>query len=186
MIVRDHTGVFAEVKDFIYRFTDDYNMKRLSEIELKVTYGRSYYSGVCKYPPKGTRNKPYRIICRVSKYNIAYNRFPMTVTENVGTETYDVDSGPIQLYEYIEHSEEHKAYRRVAVTGWKYISEEVTFCDQSEVLVFIFGHELWHFLCKTKQERGNWETKANKFGIEVLKAFRRWRVEQDAYRMAKG
>jgi hypothetical protein len=54
------------------------------------------------------------------------------------------------------------------------------------VMAFVFGHELWHFLCRTKQKSGNWQTKANKFGIEVLEAFIRWRNEQHTHRMIKG
>jgi hypothetical protein len=40
-----------------------------------------------------------------------------------------------------------------------------------EAMVWIVGHETWHYLCKTRQLSGNWETRANRFGFEWLREF---------------
>lgn len=170
MILRDHSGEFEEVEEFIVSFTNEYDKTRLGLVELKITHGRQYFSGICNYPPKRTRNQPYHIICRVSKHNVLYNRFPITVKENVGTNRYALTDSS----------------GAVSGQGWSYVTEDITFYDQNEVMVFIFGHEFWHFLCKTKQERGNWETKANKFGIEVLDTYRNWRVGQEMRSLVVG
>ena len=56
--------------------------------------------------------------------------------------------------------------------GFKWITWVENFKDSNEAMVFLFGHELWHFLCKTKQKKGNHQTKANVFGFEMLSKYR--------------
>lgn len=149
-----------EATAFIRQYVLGFDISRLGKLELKITYGRQYYSGMCKYPPKKTRNKPYHIVCRVSNLNPI--RLPVTIHENIGTRTYDL----------------HDPQGNVSGQGWSYVTKEMTFYNQNEVMVFVFGHEFWHFLCKTKQRRGNWETKANLFAIDLLDEYRDWRSYQ--------
>lgn len=84
--------------------------------------------------------------CRVSKHNV----YPITVSEAVGTQKVD------------EHF-------------FVWVTERITFNDAEECMIYILGHELWHFLCETKQRKGNHQTKANKNGIDWLEKFRSWR-----------
>lgn len=49
--------------------------------------------------------------------------------------------------------------------GYDYLWDELAITSADQAMVWIVGHESWHYLCKTKQEKGNWETRANKFGF---------------------
>ena len=55
--------------------------------------------------------------------------------------------------------------------GYDYLWDELTITSADQAMVWVAGHECWHYLCKTKQEKGNWETRANKFGFAWAKAF---------------
>ena len=55
--------------------------------------------------------------------------------------------------------------------GYDYVWYEAPVRTTNEAMVWVVGHECWHFLCKTKQHKGNWETRANKFGFEWLAEF---------------
>ena len=52
--------------------------------------------------------------------------------------------------------------------GYDYVWHEAPVRTANEAMVWVVGHECWHFFCKTKQHKGNWETRANKFGFEWL------------------
>ncbi|MBN1844743.1 MAG: hypothetical protein JW810_03600 [Sedimentisphaerales bacterium] len=55
--------------------------------------------------------------------------------------------------------------------GFDYIWQEMTIATEDQALVWIAGHECYHFLCKTRQLSGNWETRANRYGFECLAEF---------------
>ena len=55
--------------------------------------------------------------------------------------------------------------------GYEYIWREMTVTTADQALVWVAGHECWHYLCKTKQQKGNWETRANNFGFDWLEEF---------------
>ena len=52
---------------------------------------------------------------------------------------------------------------------------EELFDSADDLLVFVAGHEMWHYLCHTRQRRGDQETKANCHGFMWLREFKRWR-----------
>ena len=56
---------------------------------------------------------------------------------------------------------------------WIYDKEQADSAD--EFMVWIAGHEFWHYLCRSKQAKGNCETNANKFGFEWMREFKRIR-----------
>lgn len=74
----------------------------------------------------------------------------------------------------------HFPFHMTAATGtqqlrggkfkWMYESEKVD--DLEELLVWIFGHELWHRLCFQRIIKGNNETKANSMAFSLLRQFR--------------
>jgi hypothetical protein len=53
---------------------------------------------------------------------------------------------------------------------WIWDCEGVQTLD--EMLVWVFGHELWHRLCYLRLEKGNFQTRANAFGFSRLRAFK--------------
>lgn len=58
------------------------------------------------------------------------------------------------------------------LSGFSWIIDESTAHDAEEAMAWIVGHETWHFLCKTKQEKGNFQTKANKAGFAWMREFK--------------
>jgi len=55
----------------------------------------------------------------------------------------------------------------------RFIFDKVRVHNKDESLAWILGHEFWHYLCFTKQESGNVETKANTNGFKWLRIFRK-------------
>lgn len=55
--------------------------------------------------------------------------------------------------------------------GYDYLWHDTVIATEEQALVWVVGHECWHFLCKTKQESGNWETRANRFGFDWVDAY---------------
>jgi hypothetical protein len=51
---------------------------------------------------------------------------------------------------------------------------EELFDSADDLLVFVAGHEMWHYLCHTRQRKGDQETKANCHGFLWLSEFKRW------------
>ena len=51
---------------------------------------------------------------------------------------------------------------------------EDRFESPDDLLVFVAGHEFWHFLCDSGQRRQDHETKANCHGFAWLREFRCW------------
>ena len=57
----------------------------------------------------------------------------------------------------------------------KRIYDEEMIHDVSEALVCVAGHEVWHFLCKTEEKKGDWHIGANVFGYVWLREFKKVR-----------
>lgn len=55
--------------------------------------------------------------------------------------------------------------------GYDFVWHEMKVATEDQALVWVVGHEIWHYLCKTRQMRGNWETRANRFGFDWLARF---------------
>lgn len=51
---------------------------------------------------------------------------------------------------------------------------EERFDSPEDLLVFVAGHEFWHFLCHSGQRKRDHETKANCHGFLWLREFKRW------------
>lgn len=103
---------------------------------------KSFIKGYCKYAT--SENSNYVINCGV----ISNGKYPRTAEYAIGTQQLNFKK------------------------GFKWITWVENFKDSNEAMVFLFGHELWHFLCKTKQKKGNHQTKANVFGFEMLNKYR--------------
>lgn len=60
---------------------------------------------------------------------------------------------------------------------WEYLRTRVEIASVEEALVFVAGHEAFHFLRHSRQVPGrNTEPAANRYGLEWLHRFRRWEV----------
>ena len=63
------------------------------------------------------------------------------------------------------------ATRQLAV-DFEWIYDKEMLRNAEENMVWILGHEVWHYLCKTKQEKGNYQTKSNANGYKWLREFK--------------
>jgi hypothetical protein len=153
MELKNKTDLNVEpfLKHFAAREQINYDKVALS---LMWSEARQAVSGYCKYPMitsgKGKqrldRKGTYKLSCRIRR-DI---RYPYKEELTIGS---------IQLPE---------------IRSWKYITAWLTAHNDMELMVWIIGHELWHYLCKDKQRRGNYQTKANLYGLRMLKEYRRW------------
>jgi hypothetical protein len=66
------------------------------------------------------------------------------------------------------------AKRGVRGRPFKLVWHEERFDGPDDLLVFVAGHELWHFLCHSGQRKRDHETKANCNGFLWLHEFRAW------------
>ncbi|MFT4569785.1 MAG: hypothetical protein ACI8TX_002240 [Hyphomicrobiaceae bacterium] len=57
---------------------------------------------------------------------------------------------------------------------YKLLWWEDRFDSPEDLLVFVAGHEIWHFLCHSGQRKGDFETRANCHGFLWLAEFRSW------------
>ena len=57
---------------------------------------------------------------------------------------------------------------------YELVWHEDRFEGPQDLLVFVAGHEVWHYLCDSGQRRGNFETRANCHGFLWLAEFHAW------------
>jgi len=63
---------------------------------------------------------------------------------------------------------------RLGGRPYKLVWYEETFTSPEDLLVFVAGHEFWHFLCHTGQRRGGFEVRCNCNGFLWLTEFKDW------------
>lgn len=64
--------------------------------------------------------------------------------------------------------------RRLGSAPFRVVWFEERFTSPDDLLVFVAGHEMWHYLCHSEQRRRDHETKANCNGFLWLREFRGW------------
>ena len=156
---------FIDVVDFFETF--NYDLSSLKAIQLSIINGLDF-SGVCRYPITSRRaNKltkakgkkfnhrdDFSIYCgcpnRNGKYPWNYNMYvrPTFTTDENGTTWVQ-----------------------------KNFRDEV-FENENEAMVFLLGHELFHYLRKTKQIGGrNTQAQGNVFGFDMLDVYRARKIK---------
>jgi hypothetical protein len=63
---------------------------------------------------------------------------------------------------------------RLGGLPYRLVWHEEVFASPDDLLVFVAGHEFWHFLCHTGQRKRDHETRANCHGFAWLAEFRSW------------
>lgn len=81
-------------------------------------------------------------------------RYPRRAAYGVGTQSRD--------------------WQRLGGRPYRLLWHEETFSSPDDLLVFVAGHEFWHFLCHSKQRKRDHETRANCNGFAWLREFRAW------------
>ncbi|HYC54669.1 MAG TPA: hypothetical protein VEL28_07010 [Candidatus Binatia bacterium] len=67
-----------------------------------------------------------------------------------------------------------RAPTSTARVPYRLVWHEEPFQSPDDLLVFVAGHEFWHFLCHSGQRKRDHETKANCHGFAWLREFRTW------------
>jgi hypothetical protein len=81
-------------------------------------------------------------------------RYPRRAAYGVGTQSRD--------------------WQRLGGRPYRLLWHEETFASPDDLLVFVAGHEFWHFLCHSGQRKRDHETRANCNGFAWLREFRGW------------
>jgi hypothetical protein len=87
-------------------------------------------------------------------------RYPRRAAYGVGTQSRD--------------------WQRLGGRPYRLLWHEETFASPDDLLVFVAGHEFWHFLCHSGQRKRDHETRANCNGFAWLREFRAWTGPGDA------
>jgi len=145
--IENRTGL-GECEKFLREKVKAHDFSRVV-ITLKYTRRNCQrpHTGVVYWPPPRSRKGIYTLICRVNRRT----NFPYSCKAAIGT----VQTGN---------------------GDYEYIYERVVFSDVEEAMIFVIGHEVFHYLRRTKQIPGrNTEPQANQFGLKWLEEFRKWR-----------
>lgn len=144
MNLRDDYGS-AEVAAFVMQQLAGFDLSKVREFRLYRSMGKQRLAGHCQYPHKKSKRTMYRLTAGV---NLALS-YPWMYEAPVGT-TQHVGG------------------------AWSYVLEHVTFATPEEVLVYLAGHEAFHFLRHSRQVSGrNGEPSATRYGLEWLARWRR-------------
>jgi len=155
-----------EAEQFIIAFLSQYNVDKLAYIRLRGSKGIGNH-GYCQYPISTRKYNKLRHIRR----NIQPRKYYHIVC-NIGRDT----TYPRKISQYIGckvpqgFKGDPSGLARNQL-DWVYDEEEVR--DINEETIWIFGHEIFHFLRKTRQVDGrNTQSQANKFGFKLLRDFK--------------
>lgn len=144
MTLRDDYGS-PEVVAFVREQLAGFDLSKVQEFRLYRSLTKQPMAGYCQYPLKKSKRTMYRLTAGVN----LVRSYPWTFAAPVGTK-------------------QHAGGR-----AWSYVLEHVTFATPEEVLVYVAGHEAFHFLRHSRQVSGrNGEPSATRYGLEWLA---RWR-----------
>jgi hypothetical protein len=139
---------FPGLKEFVERLPFDGEL--LDHIWLGIGETRG---GQCTYPDKKKGRLKYMVSARIrlrEQYPYRYINFVRPEFVRMSEHSYEVSS--------------------------RYSSEEIG--DAEDDMTWLVGHELFHFLRRTKQVPGsNTQSQANEYGFRFLREFKNWRCK---------
>ena len=139
-----------------------YDLSELSSFSISDRTTGNEVTGVCEYPKKD--RKLYKVKCRIPG-----RIFPQHVTIRMPPVYRNVDGSwenpPVGCYV--------SGYKRLSNgKEWNQIASTIWVINLDEAIVWICGHEAFHFLRRTKQVPGrNTEIQADKFATDLLQKF---------------
>ncbi len=162
-------SLVSDALPWIKSYAAKFDLSKLSCIYISHGETKKYIGiyGWCKYPNVGERKK-----CRLTLY--LPGPFPFNVlAEGKGYIYKDPISGwpPLPTGSIIlaKGRRMHEGVRKY----WKRIAAYTTISNYNEGLVFVFSHEISHFLRYTKQIPGrNVESQADEFADKMLEEYR--------------
>ncbi len=189
MILLYKADISYNLKAFISKVLRRYDTSKLELMEFKKA---KRLHGCCYYPSRSIKRKFYKIICwcptKADNVGITSvlkwgeintgRKGIVTYTKNAKLEKLKryVKGGKIYMW-HLSNINSEKQWPRVTYDIHELVQEEVmqmTFWNLSEELAWLFGHELFHFLRKTRQVGGkNTQNQADGFGINVALEWRK-------------
>lgn len=145
----------------------DYDWSKVDWITVRQGRSEAYaFRGVCKSPWKGRR---YRINCNVSRCT----RYPITQFMRVSPLYRKANGRWPEVPEGYKVGDRYTAARNGKSVQWKRLYRPLELRSEDEVLVFLVGHEAFHYLRKTRQVAGrHGEIEADAFALKMLELFR--------------
>lgn len=150
-------AMVEELTSWVRQELNHWNTANLDWVKLLPLKKNNRFHGHCTYPKRTAPRKRsfvhgYQIRCSL---NTRPEKYPYVFEANVGT--WQKKTG--------------------STTLWGYNTERVKLDDPAECGIFLFGHELFHFIRHSRQTEGrNTQVQADRYGVEMLKRFRKERV----------
>lgn len=156
MRVIDNLGV-PEVVEFMQRKLEPFDTSKLWSIRLYSFNGVVHYNGMC-YFPHTKRESGKRAHFRISAGVNLESLWPHTGIICNGTKDAEIRDPATNI---------------VIQKPWIYTTKDVTFENTTEALVYVLGHEVFHFLRHSQQVPGRQsEPSANRYGLQWLEEWR--------------
>jgi hypothetical protein len=146
-----------QAAEFVWRKLRAHDLGWLEWFKLLPLSGHHLLRGLCRYPVRAApRSSELRQGYRITaSANVLPSFYPHRYALAIGTVTREA---PV------------RSRRR---PEWSYVLENVTFRSAAEALVFVAGHEAFHFLRHSRQIAGrNTEPGANRHGLGWLEEWR--------------
>ena len=161
-----------------------YDTRKLDKISIVGSKSSTTgFWGKCCYPAKRNKKSGYNITCTVHEdtkfpHRRVQRRSPLYFKKN-GV----VCEGAEEQYVAMGHSDHWKLGEHWSVNGgettWVRVYEYITYYSFDECIASIFGHEIGHFLSRTKQIKyPNTEIGIDKFEDDFLNEYRKWKSQQ--------
>jgi hypothetical protein len=177
------------VKSYIEEVINRYDTSKL--LYLRFARAKDTH-GLCRYPKRKLGRKQSDINCWISDVqDLKVQRFITGWKEVPTGQTSSIQVGAGQelpkIYQTRRFNRIYKWKLREVHTETEVKKigsydiftiepiniEEITLRDRMEMVILLFGHELYHFLRKTKQVAGqNTQNQADGFGIGLVKEWR--------------
>jgi hypothetical protein len=175
------------VIDYCKNWLLNFDTKKLGEIRInngRRKVGDTFY-GHCSYPRKKTKEREFTVVCHINP-NIKFpfrrqqRRSPIYFKKN------DIlIEGAEAEYIAMGHSNNWELGLRCFAkndgkwTEWVRVYEFITYNSFDECIASLFGHEIGHFLSKTKQIKvHNTEIEIDKFEDKFLEDYINYRNEK--------
>jgi hypothetical protein len=155
--ILDNLGV-PTVVEFLQQKLEPFDTTKVWSIRLYSFKGVVHYNGRCCFPQPSNRKSRKCAHYRLSAGVDLHLLWPHTASIATGTKDLEV--------------KDPRSGFAMQKT-WAYVWTPVTFENATEALVFVLGHEVFHFLRHSRQIDGRQtEPQANKYGLQWLEEWR--------------
>lgn len=145
--------VVSATQPFVENVLGRYDCSKLKDI--RFVWSKNASRGMCWYPSRKHGRKQFRIAVYVGtdtkrsiRFVKSWNRSTIPIWDEAGVQSF------------VPQFQPHEVDTDLAIS-------------RTEIAVWIFGHEMYHFLRRTKQVPGqNTQNQADGFGLQVLREFR--------------